>query len=151
LSDIGAYASDPNMLFIGEEKSSLYKEIEKVGYDPLAISLEEAESGIQVGEEYGIVIIDRIPRSQDMRLILTRAVEYLMDGGILWFDGPDLDKSIKNLEKKGAAMWKGETAEVCLTDSGLEAIGEKYGLFIRSYRHVGTSSGRIEVVAQKKY
>ena len=47
-------------------------------------------------------------------------------------------------------MWKGEVAEVCLTDRGIEALAEKCGLSIRSYRHVGTASGRIEVIAQKK-
>jgi len=83
-------------------------------------------------------------------LILTQAAEYLAEDGILWFDGPDLDKSIKNLEKKGASMWKGEVAEVCMTDRGIDALAEKCGLSIRSYRHVGTASGRIEVIAQKK-
>ncbi len=85
-----------------------------------------------------------------MKLVLTQAAEYLADDGILWFDGPDLDKSIRNLEKRGASMWKGEAAEVCLTDRGIDALAEKCGLSIKSYRHVGTASGRIEVIAQKK-
>ncbi len=151
LADIGEVASEGTMLFIGEEKSPLYKEARKAGYNPQAMSLEEADEGIEGGKEaYRIVLIDRISRTQDLKLILTRAAEYLAEDGILWFDGPDLDKSIKNLEKKGASMWKGEAAEVCLTDSGIEALAEKCGLSIRSYRHVGTASGRIEVIAQKK-
>lgn len=151
LADIGEFAAEGTMLFIGEEKSPLYKEARKAGYHPQAISLEE--DGGQMGggkEAYRIVLIDRISRTQDLKLILTQAAEYLAEDGILWFDGPDLDKSIKNLEKKGASMWKGETAEVCLTERGIEALADKCGLSIRSYRHVGTASGRIEVIAQKK-
>ncbi|HCD43375.1 MAG TPA: hypothetical protein DEQ64_06495 [Lachnoclostridium sp.] len=151
LADIGVFAAEGTMLFIGEEKSPLYKEARKAGYDPEAMSLEEAGDRLEGSEEaYRIVLIDRIPRTQDMKLILAQAAEYLADDGILWFDGPDLDKSIKNLEKKGASMWKGEVAEVCLTDRGIDALAEKCGLSIRSYRHVGTASGRIEVIAQKK-
>ncbi|WP_313155373.1 hypothetical protein [Lacrimispora sp.] len=151
LADIGVFAAEGTMLFIGEEKSPLYKEARKAGYDPEAMSLEEAGGRLEGSEEaYRIVLIDRIPRTQDMKLILAQAAEYLADDGILWFDGPDLDKSIKNLEKKGASMWKGEVAEVCLTDRGIDALAEKCGLSIRSYRHVGTASGRIEVIAQKK-
>jgi uncharacterized protein with PIN domain len=151
LADIGVFAAEGTMLFIGEEKSPLYKEARKAGYDPEAMSLEEAGDRLEGSEEaYRIVLIDRIPRTQDMKLILAQAAEYLADDGILWFDGPDLDKSIKNLEKKGASMWKGEVAEVCLTDRGIDALAEKCGLSILSYRHVGTASGRIEVIAQKK-
>ncbi|WP_349944639.1 hypothetical protein ABFV83_13870 [Lacrimispora sp. BS-2] len=151
LADIGVFAAEETMLFIGEEKSPLYKEAKKAGYNPQAMSLEEAGSQREGGKDtYRIVLIDRIPRTQDMKLILTQAAEYLADDGILWFDGPDLDKSIRNLEKKGASMWKGEAAEVCLTDRGIDALAEKCGLSIKSYRHVGTASGRIEVIAQKK-
>ncbi|MDR1550773.1 MAG: hypothetical protein LBT06_19620 [Hungatella sp.] len=151
LADIGVFAAEETMLFIGEEKSPLYKEARKAGYHPQAISLEEAVGQMEGGKEtYRIVLIDRIPRTQDMKLVLTQAAEYLADDGILWFDGPDLDKSIRNLEKKGASMWKGEAAEVCLTDRGIDALAEKCGLSIKSYRHVGTASGRIEVIAQKK-
>ncbi len=151
LADIGKFVAEGTMLFIGEEKSQLYKEARKAGYDPKAMSLEEAGNQKDCGKgRYGIVLIDRISRTQDMKLVLTRAAEYLTDDGILWFDGPDLDKSIKNLEKKGASMWKGEAAEVCLTDRGIDALAEQCGLSIRSYRHVGTASGRIEVIARKK-
>ena len=151
LADIGEFAAGGTMLFIGEERSPLYKEARKAGYHPQAMSLEEAGGQMEGDKKaYRIVLIDRISRTQDLKLILTQAAEYLAEDGILWFDGPDLDKSIKNLEKKGASMWKGEVAEVCLTDRGIEALAEKCGLSIRSYRHVGTASGRIEVIAQKK-
>lgn len=151
LADIGEFAAGGTMLFIGEERSPLYKEARKAGYHPQAMSLEEAGGQIEGDKKaYRIVLIDRISRTQDLKLILTQAAEYLAEDGILWFDGPDLDKSIKNLEKKGASMWKGEVAEVCMTDRGIDALAEKCGLSIRSYRHVGTASGRIEVIAQKK-
>lgn len=151
LADIGEFAAGGTMLFIGEERSPLFKEARKAGYHPQAMSLEEAGGQIEGDKKaYRIVLIDRISRTQDLKLILTQAAEYLAEDGILWFDGPDLDKSIKNLEKKGASMWKGEVAEVCLTDRGIEALAEKCGLSIKSYRHVGTASGRIEVIAQKK-
>lgn len=151
LADIGEFAAGGTMLFIGEERSPLYKEARKAGYHPQAMSLEDAGGHMEGDKKaYRIVLIDRISRTQDLKLILTQAAEYLAEDGILWFDGPDLDKSIKNLEKKGASMWKGEVAEVCLTDRGIEALAEKCGLSIRSYRHVGTASGRIEVIAQKK-
>lgn len=151
LEDIGEYEAAGAMLFIGEEKSQLYKEARKAGYDPQAMSLEEAANRKEAGKGiYRVVLIDRISLTQDMKMILTQAAEYLADDGILWFDGPDLDKSILNLEKKGASMWRGETAGVCLTDSGIEALAEKCGLCIKSYRHVGTAYGRIEVIAQKQ-
>lgn len=151
LADIGEFAAGGTMLFIGEERNPLYKEARKAGYHPQAMSLEEAGGQIEGDKKaYRIVLIDRISRTQDLKLILTQAAEYLAEDGILWFDGPDLDKSIKNLEKKGASMWKGEVAEVCMTDRGIDALAEKCGLSIRSYRHVGTASGRIEVIAQKK-
>ena len=47
-------------------------------------------------------------------------------------------------------MWKGEAAEVCLTDRGIHALADKCGLSVRTYRHVGTASGRLEVIARKK-
>ncbi len=151
LADIGEFAEEGTMLFIGEEKSQLYKEARRAGYDPHAMSLEDAGNRKEEGKgAYRIVLIDRISRTQDMKQVLTRAAEYLGDDGVLWFDGPDLDKSIKNLEQKGASMWKGEAAEVCLTDMGIDALAEKCGLSIQSYRHVGTASGRIEVIARKK-
>lgn len=150
LADIGEFASEGTMLFIGEKRSQLYKEAEKAGYSPKAVSLNESLSGEESGREtFRIVLIDRISRTQDMKMILTRASEYLADGGILWFDGPDLEKSIRNLEKRGASMWKGETALVCLTDDGMKTLAEKCGLFIKSYRHAGTTTGRIEVIAEK--
>ncbi len=150
LADIGVFEAQGTMLFIGEEKSQLYKEARRAGYEPHAMPLEYAGGRKEEKETYRIVLIDRILRTQDMKLVLTRAAEYLAADGILWFDGPDLDKSIKNLKQKGASMWKGETADVCLTDAGIDALAEKCGLIIRSYRHVGTASGRIEVIAQKK-
>ena len=151
LAHIGEFASEGTMLLIGDEKSQLYKEARKAGYDLQAMSLEEAGNRKEGGKgTYRIVLIDRIPRTQDMKLIQTRAAEYLAEDGILWFDGPDLDRSIKNLEKKGASMWKGEAAEVCLTDRGIHALADKCGLSVRTYRHVGTASGRLEVIARKK-
>ncbi len=150
LADIGEFVPEGTMLFIGEERSQLYKEALKAGYFPKAISLEEPVHGTDMGKEtYRIVLIDRISRTQDMKMILTQAAEYLADDGILWFDGPDLEKSMRNLEKKGSSMWKGEAAEVCLTDDGMETLAEKCGLSIKSYRHVGKASGRIEVIAEK--
>ncbi|MEY8355675.1 hypothetical protein AALB39_20270 [Lachnospiraceae bacterium 54-53] len=151
LAHIGEFVSDGAMLFIGEERSQLYKEAVKAGYFPEAISLDAPESGEEGGKRtYRIVLIDRISCTRDMQVILTRAAEYLADGGILWFDGPDLEKSIRNLEKKGASMWKGEAAEVCLTDDGMGMLAEKCGLSIKAFRHAGTTAGRIEVIAEKK-
>lgn len=150
LSNIGEFTSPGAMLFIGEKKSQLYKEAEKAGYDLKALSLEEALKG-KAGEKgtYPVVIIDRIPSDRRPEQILIRAAEYLSGGGILWFDGPDLEKSIRNLGKKGAAMWKGEASAICLTADGMEALAKKCGLFLKSCRYVGTAFGRIEFIAEK--
>lgn len=150
LSDIGKFITEGPILFIGEESSQLYKEAQNAGYSPKAISSDVSEHGEE--EEKGLyraVLIERISRNQDMKLILTRAADYLSDDGILWFDGPDLDKSMRNLEKKGVSMWKGETSEVCLTDDGMDTLAQQCGLSIQSYRHVGSAIGRIEIFAKK--
>ncbi len=150
LSDIGEFVPEGTMLFIGEEGSQLYKEALKAGYSPDVISLDEPRSreGTEKGT-YRIVLIERISRTQDMKMILTQAADYLTDDGILWFDGPDLEKSIRNLEKKGISMWQGETSEVGLTDDGMDTLAEKCGLSIQTYRHVGNTIGRIEFIAKK--
>lgn len=150
LANIGEFISPGAMLFIGEKKSQLYKEAEKAGYHLKALSLEEAlQERDGEKETYPVVVIDRIPSDRRPEQILIRAAEYLSGGGILWFDGPDLEKSIRNLGKKGAAMWKGEASAICLTADGMEALAKKCGLFLKSCRYVGTAFGRIEFIAEK--
>lgn len=150
LSSIDEFMVPGTMLFIGEKKSQLYKEAEKAGYALRVLSLEEVLMGTDREKEtYPAVVIDRIPSDRRPEQILARTAEYLSAGGILWFDGPDMKKSIRNLGKKGAAMWKGEASAICLTADGMEALAKKCGLFLKSCRYVGTAFGRIEFIAEK--
>lgn len=146
--DINTFASDGTLLFIGDKKSQLYKEAEKTGYSLQAVSLEEYQDQKENGT-YSVVILDHIPKTRDIRSVLIKAAESLAEDGILWFDGPDLDKTLNSLEKKGTPIWKREASEVCFTEEGMEILAQSCGLSIKSYRRVGTAWGRIEVIAKK--
>lgn len=148
LADIGNFSSEGAMLFIGEERSQLYKEAEKTGYTLKAISLEEFSDRREM-ETYPIVILEEFPKTRDIKAVLISAAEYLAEDGVLWFDGMDLDKSLSNLEKKGTSIWKRETQEVCFTEDGMNILAQSCGLCVKSYRRVGTANGRIEVIAKK--
>lgn len=151
LASIREFVSDGVMLFIGEENSQLYKEAIKEGYALKRLSLTDPYESIDKSrEKYSVVLIERISLTRDMKVILTHAVESLENGGIIWFDGPDMKKSLRNLEKKGVSMWRGEAAEVCLSNQGMEKLAEECGLCIKSSRRVGTALGRIEIIAQKQ-
>lgn len=146
--DISSFAPKGALLFIGEKKSQLYKEAEKTGYTLKTISMEEYQNQKEC-DTYSVVILDHIPKTRDIRAVLTKAAESLTEDGVLWFDGPDLDKILGSLEKKGTPIWKREASEVCFTEEGLEMLAQSCGLSIKSYRRVGTAWGRIEVIAKK--
>lgn len=148
LDDIGNFSSQGAMLFIGGERSQLYKEAEKAGYTLKAISLEESRDKKEM-EQYSIVILEELPKTRDIKAVLMGAAEYLAEDGVLWFDGLDLDKSLRILEKKGTSIWKRESQEVCFTEDGLNMLAQSCGLCVKSYRRVGTANGRIEVIAKK--
>lgn len=148
LADIGKFRTEGAMLFIGGERSQLYKEAEKAGYPLRAISLEEFRERKEI-EKYSVVILEEFPKSRDVKAVLAGAAEYLAEDGVLWFDGMDLDKSLKILEKKGTPIWRRETQEVCFTEEGMNTLAQSCGLCVKSYRRVGTANGRIEVIAEK--
>lgn len=148
LADVGRFVSEGVMLFIGDKRSQLYKEAEKAGYSLKAVSLEEFQDGIVTGT-YCAMILDQFPKTRDVRDIFVHTLDYLEEDGILWFDCLDLDKYIHNLEKKGTPIWKQEVNEVCFTREGLEVLAQTCGLSIESYRCVGTTYGRMEVIAKK--
>lgn len=148
LKDISSFSPEGTLLFIGDKKSQLYKEAEKTGYTLKAITLEESEDHKEY-EKYSVVILDHIPKTRDVRTVLTRAAESLTDDGVLWFDGPDFEKTLASLEKKGTPIWRREASEVCFTEEGVDILAQSCGLSIKSYRRVGTAWGRIEVIAKK--
>lgn len=148
LADIESLAADDTILFIGNQNSQLYKEAVAAGYKVSAILEADAVSSDKNGS-YAAVIIDRLSDSRDMNAILDKAADSLADGGILWFDGPDLDKSMDLLVKKGRAIWRNLASEVYLTQKGTENLAKLFGLTIKSRKKVGTTLGRIEIIAQK--
>lgn len=149
IADIKEFAPEGAMLFIGDEKCQLYKEARKAGYEPAAVFTGTQEEGWEK-RKYRIVVIDRIPGDQDTKELLLGLSDYLEEDGILWFDGPDLDKCFRNLEKKGTPVWNEAIDEICLTESGLDRFAEECGLTVKFFRHVGRVSGRIEVIAGRK-
>lgn len=149
LSDIEEFVTDGSMLFVGEVKSQLCKAVCKAGYFPKVVSLETMENEKDMGnEEYQIVMVDRISKARDMNQMIKQVSNCLAYDGVLWFDGPDLDKYIKNLEKKGDFLWKWGFPEICFTDEGLETLPQICGLTAIACRHVGTTLGRIEVIVK---
>ncbi|WP_124065528.1 hypothetical protein [Clostridium sp. E02] len=149
LSDIGKFVTEKSMLFIGEEKSQLYLEAAISGYHLDRISIEDRTVGVDPNKKkYPIVLIDRISCTRDWKQILKLAADYVTEDGIVWFDGPDLEKFMEHLKKRGTPVWNREADEVCLTEDGMELMAEQCGLTIKSYRQVGTTQGRIEVIAK---
>ncbi|GLB32190.1 hypothetical protein LAD12857_41130 [Lacrimispora amygdalina] len=148
LADIKGLASDGSMLFIGSQNSQLYKEAASAGYEISSLIESEAMNSGKKGS-YGVVIIEHLTDSRDMNAILDKAADCLADGGILWFDGPDLDKSMDLLEKKGSVLWREAASEVYLTREGTKNLAKLFGLTVKSLKRVGTTRGRIEVIAKK--
>lgn len=149
MADIKEFAPEGSMLFIGNEKCQLYKEARKAGYDPVAVFPGSQTEGWEK-RRYHIVVVDQIPRDQDRKEWLLGISDYLEEDGVIWFDGPDLDKSFRSLEKKGTPVWNEALDEICLTEAGLDRFAEECGLTVKFFRHVGRISGRIEVIAAKK-
>lgn len=149
LAFVQEYVSEGPALFIGEETSQLYKEARKAGFE-LRLPLAEEASGEEEKGHYQLVLIEHMAGSQDLKEALISAAEYLADDGILCFDGPDLDKSFQSLKKRGTSVWKQGTAEICLTDEGIQVLARECGLFVKALRHVGRAPARIEVIAQKE-
>ena len=148
LADIENQAVDDTMLFIGNQNSQLYKEAVTTGWKVSVLLEADAVSTDRSGS-YAAVIIDRLSDSRDMNAILDKAADSLADGGILWFDGPDLDNSMDLLVKKGRAIWRELASEVYLTPKGTENLAKLFGLTIKFRKKVGTTLGRIEIIAQK--
>lgn len=148
LAFVREFVSQGPVLFMGEETSQLYKEARKAGFEPELFS-EEACDGKGEGR-YRLVLIECIAVNQDVKEVLTSAAKYLDDDGVLWFDGPDLDKSFRSLKKRGVSLWKKEAPEVCLTDEGIQALAKECGLSVEAFRHVGRAPGRIEIIAKKE-
>lgn len=147
LSDIKALVPNGPFLFIGVKNSPLYKQAAMAGYEFCALSPEEFLT-VKDKDMYDVILIDRIADSRDMRTILETAAERLEKDGILWFDGPDLDKAMGYLEKKGTPIWKEAAAEVCLSKTGIENLMELCKLKAVTIKRVGTTLGRIEVFAK---
>lgn len=148
LTDIKRLASGNSMLFIGSQNSQLYKEAVSAGYEINALLGVEAISSM-IKESYAVVMIEHLTDNRDMNAILDKATDCLADGGILWFDGPDLDKSMDLLEKKGSTLWRQAASEVYLTKEGTESLAKLFGLTIESRKQVGTTFRRIEIIAKK--
>lgn len=148
LADIEGLASNDSMLFIGSQNSQLYKEAVSAGYQISALFEAEAMNSGKKGN-YGVVIIEHLTDSRDMNAILDQAADSLAHGGILWFDGPDLDKSMDLLEKKGSILWREAASEVYLTKTGTENLAKLFGLTVKSCKRVGTTRGRIVIIAEK--
>ncbi|WP_394525022.1 hypothetical protein [Lacrimispora sp. JR3] len=148
LAELGTFCTEGAMLFIGGERSQLYIEAEKAGYVLKAIALEEAFHRKDM-ETYSVVVLEELPKTRDIKAVLMGAAEYLAEGGILWFDGLDLERFLGSLEKKGTSIWKREAQEVCFTKDGVNMLVQACGLCVQSYRRVGTANGRIEVIAKK--
>lgn len=148
---IKEFAPEGTMLFIGDEKGQLYKEAQKTGYDLTYISPENIGTELVKREKgYEVVLVERILKKQDRKEMIKALSGYLSEEGILWFDGPDIEKHFKSLEKKGSPLWKEELEEICLSEEGLSAFLEECGLSIKCFHHVGRVTGRIEVIAEKK-
>ena len=148
LADIKGLASDHSMLFIGSQNSQLYKAAASADYEISTLIEAEAMNSGKKGS-YGVVIIEHLTDSRDMNAILDKAADCLTDGGVLWFDGPDLDKSMDLLEKKGSVMWREAASEVYLTREGTKNLAKLFGLTVKSLKRVGTTRGRIEIIAKK--
>lgn len=149
LRDIGKFVTEKSILFIGEERSQLYLEAVINGYRLDRITFEDRTEGeTPEKKKYPIVLIDGISGTRDWKQILKLAADYVTEDGIVWFDGPDLEKYVEYLKKRGIPIWNREAHEVCLTKDGMELMVEQCGLTIKSYRQVGTTQGRIEVIAK---
>ncbi len=148
LADIERLASGNTMLFIGSQNSQLYKEAVSAGYEMDVLNGTEPVSPVIRGN-YAVVIIEHLTDNRDMNAILDRATESLSDGGILWFDGPDLDKSMDLLQKKGNTLWRQAASEVYLTKEGTKNLLRLFGLTVESSKSVGTTLRRIEIIAKK--
>ena len=148
LADIERLASGNTMLFIGSQNSQLYKEAVSAGYEMDVLNGTEPVSPVIRGS-YAVVIIEHLTDNRDMNAILDRATESLSDGGILWFDGPDLDKSMDLLQKKGNTLWRQAASEVYLTKEGTKNLLRLFGLTVESSKSVGTTLRRIEIIAKK--
>ena len=136
------------MLFIGSQNSQLYKEAVSAGYEMDVLNGTETISPVIKGS-YAVVIIEHLTDNRDMNAILDKATENLADGGILWFDGPDLDKSMDLLQKKGNTLWRQAASEVYLTKEGTKNLLRLFGLTVESSKSVGTTLRRIEIIAKK--
>lgn len=148
LADIERLASGNSMLFIGSQKSQLYKEAVSAGYEINVLYETETISAPKKGS-YAVVIIEHLMDNRDINAILDKATDGLADGGILWFDGPDLDKSMDLLEKKGITLWRQAASEVYLTKEGTKNLTRLFGLTVESSKSVGTTLRHIEIIAKK--
>ncbi len=148
IADIERLASGNSMLFIGSQNSQLYKEAVSAGYEMDVLNGTESISPVIKGS-YAVVIIEHLTDNRDMNAILDKATENLADGGILWFDGPDLDKSMDLLQKKGNTLWRQAASEVYLTKEGTKNLLRLFGLTVESSKSVGTTLRRIEIIAKK--
>jgi hypothetical protein len=148
LADVERLASGNTMLFMGSQNSQLYKEAVSAGYEMDVLNGTEPMSPVIKGS-YAVVIIEHLTDNRDMNAILDKASESLADGGILWFDGPDLDKSMDLLQKKGNTLWRQAASEVYLTKEGTKNLLRLFGLTFESSKSVGTTLRRIEIIAKK--
>lgn len=148
LADVERLASGNTMLFMGSQNSQLYKEAVSAGYEMDVLNGTEPMSPVIKGS-YAVVIIEHLTDNRDMNAILDKAAESLADGGILWFDGPDLDKSMDLLQKKGNTLWRQAASEVYLTKEGTKNLLRLFGLTFESSKSVGTTLRRIEIIAKK--
>ena len=148
LADIEGLATGNSMLFMGSENSQLYKEAVCAGYEIEILYETETISPIKKGS-YSVIIIEHLTDKRDLNAILDKAIEGLADGGILWFDGPDLDKSMDLLQKKGNTLWRQAASEVYLTKEGTKNLARLFGLTVEASKSVGTTLKRIEIIAKK--
>lgn len=141
-----------NLLLIGDDTSPLYRNLLKSGYQTELCSLErftEAAGKELPVRRFEAVFIERISDTADIKKVLVAAGEYLTDEGILWFDMPDIERAIQNLETRGRALWNQPIPSIAVTEQGMGKIAGDCGLIIKSCKHRRKAEASIEFTAGK--
>lgn len=145
------YVRDGFILFAGAGQAEVFPLLSVDNYVLHTCSLEQLENTPENHFFYGryqAILLENLCDSKDMGSILKNAVNCLSEGGILWFDMPDIENHLQMLRTEGTAVSFPCRGGAVLVPLGLEKLKAALGVNITGYR-INDAKKRIEYVMEK--
>lgn len=145
------FIEDGFLLYAGEHRSMLSDILSYDTYILQSCSLQQLEKVQGASLSYGryhALFIDDLLLAADIEGVLTKALEYVADSGILWFEIPDMELALQRLSEEGIPFSFASGSDVFLHPFGIDELKNRLGFYIISYRRVD-DGGMIEFIVGK--